>query len=361
MKLRFRSRLWAVIICVALLAATTPAIAAPAPVPTTPVSTLSDKQSQAQKVENEISILDQQLEMIVEQYNAARETLIDTQKKLKATEVDFNDVEGRYQSQKQVFDVRLQALYQNGHFNELEVILGSSSVADLLTRIDFLQKMADRDAQILSQVSSERSQIEQVQANLAMLKEQQVQLEADLTAKQKDIQTQLGQRQKYLASINSEISDILQTQEAARNADQAQLLASIYDQTNSMGISAAPGSAVWDTLKFLGVPYLWGGTTPRGFDCSGLVQYVFARHNVALPRVSYEQAQAGKPVAANDLQPADLVFFGNPIHHVGMYIGGGYFIHAPRTGDVVKISRLSESYYSANFAWARRFAVRNPY
>jgi cell wall-associated NlpC family hydrolase len=105
-------------------------------------------------------------------------------------------------------------------------------------------------------------------------------------------------------------------------------------------------------MRYLGVPYVWGGSTPRGFDCSGLVSYVFAQIGVSLPHSSYSQFGMGTAVSISQLQPGDLVFF-TGASHVGIYIGGGQFIHAPHTGDVVKISSLS-GYYSSNFAGGRR-------
>lgn len=110
--------------------------------------------------------------------------------------------------------------------------------------------------------------------------------------------------------------------------------------------------------SFLGVPYLWGGTSPRGFDCSGLVQYVYAKQGVTIPRVAEDQAKVGTPIAPENLQPGDAVFFADRkgyIHHEGMYVGDGHFIHAPRTGDVVKISSLQEPYYATSYAGARRY------
>lgn len=364
MKKHYRTRIAAAIISIALLATSTPAFAVPAtttnPAPT-PASKLAEKQREAQRIENEISILDQQVEIIVEQYNAAHETLLDTQNKLKTTAIDFKDVEVRYQTQKEVFDIRLQALYRNSKFGGLELVLASDSISDLVKRVEFIRKMADRDASILSETRSQREQIEQVRESLSQLKIQQAQLERDLKAKQASIEGQLAQRQQLLASVNADIRAILDTQAAQRNADESALLASIFNGTSGIGYTPKVGSAVWDALKQRGVPYVWGGATPRGFDCSGLVMWVYARHGVSLPHYSRDQSQMGRPVPATQLQPADLVFFGSPVHHVGMYIGGGYFIHAPRTGDVVKISKLSEGYYSANYAGARRFPVRTPY
>ena len=104
--------------------------------------------------------------------------------------------------------------------------------------------------------------------------------------------------------------------------------------------------------RYLGVPYRWGGASPSGFDCSGLVMYVFAQVGVSLPHSSYAQYGYGVPVSRGDLQPGDLVFF-DGLGHVGIYVGGGSFIHAPHTGDVVKISSLS-GWYASTYVGARR-------
>ena len=108
-------------------------------------------------------------------------------------------------------------------------------------------------------------------------------------------------------------------------------------------------------MQYLGVPYVWGGasTRPAGFDCSGLTMYVFAKVGVSLPHYAAAQYQLGSPVSKDQLQPGDLVFF-RGLGHMGMYIGGGNMIHAPHTGDVVKISPLSDPYYVANWVGARR-------
>ena len=92
--------------------------------------------------------------------------------------------------------------------------------------------------------------------------------------------------------------------------------------------------------KFVGVPYVWGGISTRGFDCSGLVKFVFGHFKISLPRVASEQQKTGVNVNLKDIQPGDLVFFGDPAHHVGIYVGNGNMIDAPYTGARVRIEPM---------------------
>jgi peptidoglycan DL-endopeptidase CwlO len=105
-------------------------------------------------------------------------------------------------------------------------------------------------------------------------------------------------------------------------------------------------------MRYLGVPYVWGGASPSGFDCSGLVMYVYAQVGVSLPHYTGAQWNMGVAVSQSDLQPGDLVFF-DGLGHVGIYIGGGQFIHAPHSGTVVQISSMS-GWYAATYVGARR-------
>jgi cell wall-associated NlpC family hydrolase len=121
-------------------------------------------------------------------------------------------------------------------------------------------------------------------------------------------------------------------------------------------LSPNTGGVVKAAQQYLGTKYVWGGTSPKGFDCSGFVQYLYAQQGIKLPRTTYEQIKVGKKVGLNGLQPGDVIFFSKngDVHHEGLYIGHGQFIHAPHTGDVVKISSLSDPYYSSQFAGGRR-------
>lgn len=115
-------------------------------------------------------------------------------------------------------------------------------------------------------------------------------------------------------------------------------------QSRTGGQVSGKGQNLVNTAKkYLGTKYVWGGTSPSGFDCSGLLQYAAAQNGISVPRTTYEQIKTGRAVDKSELQPGDFIFFGtsDDPHHVGMYVGNGQYIHAPKTGDVVKISNLS--------------------
>ena len=110
----------------------------------------------------------------------------------------------------------------------------------------------------------------------------------------------------------------------------------------------------------IGTPYREGGALPDGFDCSGLVSYVFARNGISMPRDVRRQASAGAPVGRGDIAAGDLVFFattGSGPTHVGIATGDGRFIHAPKRGDLVRAESMSASYWASRFVTARRISI----
>jgi cell wall-associated NlpC family hydrolase len=113
--------------------------------------------------------------------------------------------------------------------------------------------------------------------------------------------------------------------------------------------------AVTIALHYLGLSYRWGGASPAGFDCSGFVMYVYGRVGVSLPHNGAMIWGTGRAVLRRDLEPGDVVFF-DGLGHVGIFIGRGRFVHSPHSGDVVKISRLSESWYRTTYVGARRYS-----
>jgi cell wall-associated NlpC family hydrolase len=258
---------------------------------------------------------------------------------------------------------RLRDLYINGRGDStLEVILGSSSLDDIIARLDAIERVSSQDAQILRTVKQYRREVETRRANLQDAHARQTQVVAERAAEQQSIKSQLAEQNQLLASVKDEIAK-LQAEEQARQAAlaaeararaQAAQLAQqaeaqqTYDTavvvpSYDADIPAARYSQVVSiAVQYLGIQYVWGGASPAtGFDCSGLVMYVFAQVGVSLPHNAAAMFGYGTPVPYDQLAPGDLVFF-NGLGHVGIYIGGGQFVHAPHTGDVVRISYLSE-------------------
>ena len=149
---------------------------------------------------------------------------------------------------------------------------------------------------------------------------------------ERQLATQIGSR---AAAAGSSFASALRTAQAGSAGTAA----------GGTGGSAAANAVIDSAKRFLGVPYRWGGTDPSGFDCSGLLQYVYKQHGVSLPRVAADQARAGRAVTAAEAQPGDLVAFGSPVDHIGMYIGDGKMIVAPHTGASVRIepARLDQA------------------
>jgi len=117
--------------------------------------------------------------------------------------------------------------------------------------------------------------------------------------------------------------------------------------------------ALQQAVAQIGTPYAWGGSRPGGFDCSGLVFYVYGKLGVRLPRVAADQAKVGAPVTLDQLAPGDAVFFADSsgyIHHMGLYVGDGKFVHAPRSGETVRIDDLTTGTYALQYAGARRYS-----
>jgi peptidoglycan DL-endopeptidase CwlO len=334
---------------------------------------IQDKQAQAQAIIAEIENLDMSLAVSIEAYNYANVELdrIDGEldvnmKHLVAARKSLNVAQARIAE-------RLRDIYVNGDGDTtLEVLLGSRSLDDIIARIDAIERVSSQDSRILSEVREYRRQVHEHRDKLKDARAEQAERVAERAAQKESIEAQLGERERLLASVKDEIAR-MQAEERRRQAElaaqararlEAQRLAAQQASSQQAAASYTPavvpeydpnlhssryGGVVSIALQYLGIPYVWGGSSPsQGFDCSGLVSYVYAQIGVSLPHHAASQWNYGSYVPSDQLQAGDLVFF-HGLSHVGIYIGGDQFVHAPHSGDVVKISYLSSysGYYGA--------------
>ena len=319
----------------------------------------------------QVQQLDSSLERAVEAYNLATTKLAKVRADLKQNHATLKVAKQSLRRAQAALAARVVQLYtSDGQESSMEVLLGASSLDDLVNRFDTVNRISAQDSKVLGEVVTFNDQVKAQEVRLKHAKAAAASLVRERAAARASIESQLSARRALLSSIQGQIKQ-LQAQEAARQAalrrqlQQQQvstqstthtLTSAVESATPAAPVGPAPpathGGVVGIAMRYLGTPYVWGGASPSGFDCSGFVMYVYAQVGVSLPHSSYAQYGAGSPVSRGDLQAGDLVFF-NGLGHVGIYVGGGSFIHAPHTGDVVKISSMT-GWYASTYVGARR-------
>lgn len=330
-------------LALAVLAGLPGAALAAAPAKAEPAS-LDELQARAAAVRREVARLDRDLAAAVERYDQARSELDAVNARLAAARADLVRTEAALEEARTLLAARVTAMYKSEGLTVLDLLLGLDDLAAADTDLGYFAAIARADDDAVRRTETLRRQAAGLVAVVEREREAALQRELELRSREADVEDRLAARQALLAGIEDEVRRLL-AEQARREAAEARRLAAAagLDLAHLEG-SPAQVAVVREALRYLGVPYVWGGASPEtGFDCSGLVMYVYARFGVTLPHAATLQARLGRPVPLAELQPADLVFFGSPsfYRHVGIYIGDGLFIEAPHTGAAVRVSRLA--------------------
>jgi cell wall-associated NlpC family hydrolase len=380
--------------------------------------TVAEKRSEAKRVLAEIGRIDRQLSHTVDAFDGARVQLAALDGQLRRNRAALVRARRTLYTAQRRLERRMVLIYTSEQPTTLDILLGASSLSDVLDELDTARKVAAQDDEIAQEAAAAKADLERRRAELERARQAQRRTVARLAATRARIQSSLARRRELLASIHTEIVQIrarerarerrlaaeararlererLLALAAQRQREQARAEARAAAATTASpepaslpATAAAPAAspppapsppglpspspppapppppassgptgsghpeAAAIAARYLGVPYRWGGASPSGFDCSGLVMYVYAQLGISLPHYTVAQYHMGVPVPRSRLQPGDLVFF-DGLGHVGIYIGQNQFIHAPHTGDVVKVSAIT-GWYAQTYVGARR-------
>ncbi|MFF2957440.1 NlpC/P60 family protein [Streptomyces sp. NPDC057963] len=299
----------------------------------------ADPQRSPAQVRAEVDRLYHEAEVATEQYNGAKEKAtaaadaVDTLRDEAARRTE------RLNASRDALGSFAAAQYRTGGLDPSVQLALSSDPDQYLERASYVDRMGDRRAAEIGEVERQVAGIAQLRAQAKGRLSALAARQAELEKHKATIKTKLADAQRLLATLSPAERAAYEGADGARSAGRA-------DRGTGRGTVLAPDARAAEAVAFaygaLGKPYVWGATGPSSFDCSGLTQAAWRSAGVALPRTTYTQINAGQHISRSELAPGDLVFFYSGISHVGLYIGNGQMIHAPRPGAPVRIAPIDQ-------------------
>ncbi len=328
---------------------------------------IAAKKARLQAVRAQLEKVYEQSDMAVERYNEAASRLETVQERIARNRQLLKTAEYKLGVANLHLTARARQAYKANDAGIVDVLFASRTFDELVTQLDMMQRMAESDADIVRAAAAYRQEISDRRIALEADRQSAVKLVAQREASKDQVLALQSQLEGTAGGLQNEIAQLEAAAAAAAKeaARKAALAASqvASSSSSSGGSSGGGGGTVVDpggsgrsavvaiAQRYLGVPYVWGGASPSGFDCSGLTMYCYAQIGIGMSHGATDQQRASTPVPLSALQPGDLVFFGSASysHHVGIYVGGGSMIHAPHTGAVVSYGSISGAWIGGRF------------
>jgi cell wall-associated NlpC family hydrolase len=314
-------------------------------------ATIEGKQAQVAALQAQLAAVDAQVERAVEAYNGARYHLGIITDRINENRLLLKQARRDLLASQMLLADRLRVIYREGEPTLAQVLLSSGSFSAIVSKLDTLDQITREDRRVVQNVRDFKART--IAARKALLVDRaQARIEVSRRAEERSrVEALLGQRRAVLANAQADLRQAIVAEEARQRAAalasrqrlQSEVTAATAPSEPLLGpLPSGDGNAAAASiaLRYLGVPYVWGGASPSGFDCSGLASYVYAQIGKSVPHYTGAIYGDFPHVPSDQLQAGDLVFF-NGLGHVGIYIGNGQYVHAPHTGDVVRVASLS--------------------
>jgi cell wall-associated NlpC family hydrolase len=337
-------------------------VTSPSPSQASPVS---EKKARLREVQAQLEDVGMQVEKAVEYFNQAAARLETTRAKIAENRRLLTAAEQQLELAQKQLAGRAASMYKTPDTALTDVVFAARSFDDLVSQLDLMQRLGNSDVDLVRSVTAYEREIKNRRIELRADEKSAVKLLAERREQRRAIAATEAEMKALEDGLQADVRELLAQERAAAAAAAQQAAAAATAGATSSGSGRVtggpappdPGGAghpevVGIAQRYLGIPYLWGGASPKtGFDCSGLVLYVYAQVGVQLSHGATDQQRASKPVPLNALQPGDLVFYGNASYsyHVAIYVGGGQVIEAPRTGSVVSYDGVDDAWIGGRF------------
>ncbi len=331
----------------------------PAAAVATPGDSITDLQAEASRVRREVARLDRRAVVATEKYNLARAELDTLNIRLQEARRHLGRRQAELDAAQAQRGERLSSMYKSENPSLLDVLLDLGDFGEVGTQFGYFESINEADEATVTRIDAIERAVTALAAQIERDRADALDAEMKLRDRQAGVEDELARRESLLSDLDARVKKLLAQQSRLDAAASRRLAREAGVDLATISGTPVQIAVVKETMKYLGIPYVWGGASPSGgFDCSGLVMYVYAKFGVRFLHGATLQARAGDPIPLSRMQPADLVFFGDVTfyQHVGIYIGNGLFIEAPRTGELVKVSRLADR----GCALACRYPIRLP-